>query len=156
MHLSESLESSLNSSHRLRTVPQIPLNDLRRRVARAQDDERNEKRQKRRDRSQDDDDFHALIQVEVHQQGDGQDFEEEGRDEGCVCVVLAMLLEWDRTGSGRGDTYKAASSAKCWILSEYSSSPPCTESTHTPSRTSPGTWRGRTAASRPRRRFSSR
>ena len=111
MHLSESLESSLNSSHRLRTVPQIPLNDLRRRVARAQDDERNEKRQKRRDRSQDDDDFHALIQVEVHQQGDGQDFEEEGRDEGCICcVALAKFPRWVCKWL---DTYKAASSAKC-------------------------------------------
>jgi hypothetical protein len=79
------MNSHLHPSHRLTTSPQIPLNNLRRRVARDQDNQRDKQRQKRRDRSQDHDDFHALFHLDVHEQRDSQHFEEEGRDEECIC-----------------------------------------------------------------------
>jgi hypothetical protein len=87
-----SSHSILHPSHRLRASPQIPLDNLRRRIARAQHNQRNKQRQKPGHRSQDHNDFHALFHLDVHEQRDGQDFEEEGEDEECVCGCQSIIL----------------------------------------------------------------
>lgn len=76
------LHSNLDTSQSLGASPQIPLNKPSRRRARAQDDERNQQSEHPHDRSQDDDDLDALVHAfDVHEQRDGDHFEDEGGDD---------------------------------------------------------------------------